>query len=128
VRIRNYGDRAIIGPAVEGASLHKRPDAQWMELNEWIDILPPYRESALEGTLPLRFFDAEGDPVPKLLALVGDMEPLFEDVDETPIVAVHVMDADGLLDHWSIHGSREGQLPTTAKAAVAVVSSSQVAC
>ena len=39
VRIRNYGDRPIIGAAVEGASLHKRPDAQWKEQNEWIDIL-----------------------------------------------------------------------------------------
>jgi hypothetical protein len=99
VRIRNYGDRAIIGPAVEGASLNKRPDAQWKELNEWIDILPPYREAAFEGTLPLRFFDAEGDPVPKLLALVGDMAPLFEDVDEKPIVAVHFMDANG--NYWT---------------------------
>jgi hypothetical protein len=29
VRFRNYGDRAIIGTSVAGASLHKRPDAEW---------------------------------------------------------------------------------------------------
>jgi hypothetical protein len=99
VRIRNYGDRPIIGPAVESASLHKRPDARWKDLNEWIEILPPYREAAFEGTMSLKFFDADGDPVPKLLALVGDTAaPLFEDVDKTPIVVVHYMDANG--NYW----------------------------
>ena len=47
---------------------------------------PPYREASFEGTLRLRFFDAKGEPVPKVLALSERMQPLFEDVDQKPIV------------------------------------------
>jgi hypothetical protein len=37
--------------------------------------------------------------VPKVLALSERMEPLFEDVDTRPIVAVHFMDASG--NYWT---------------------------
>lgn len=96
VRIRNYGDRPILDVGVTEASLHRRPDARWRNLEEWTAVLPPFREGeeSPEVTSSLTFFDTEGEPIPKLIGLV-DLEPLFEEVDTTPIVAVMFTDANG---------------------------------
>jgi|GEM_PF-1747942 len=97
VRIRNYGDRAIIGVAVDSAHMRKPSDARWIdELGSVLDVVQPERDAPSGGVLPLRFVDSAGDRIPKIKALIGDnMTPLFEDFDKHPIVVVHFMDANG---------------------------------
>jgi hypothetical protein len=100
VEIRNYGDRAIIGPAAPHAWWFAHPEYSWRHSDpehDRVRIVPPNRDAPSGGSVRVRFFDAEGNIVPKEIGVTELMERELEDIAVMPDAVVVFMDANGSL-------------------------------
>ncbi|MCV7428069.1 hypothetical protein [Mycobacterium montefiorense] len=107
VKIRNYGDRAIIGAGVTDAWWFGQPDYGWRHSDidrDPVKIVQPYVEGVSKPrVISIQFTDAYGERVPKRVEDDEVYSPTFEEVPVMPDAVVVFLDANG--NYWETGSS-----------------------